>query len=210
MNFCARWVGAMTLAVPLCALADDNDAGWRSVRHDSALDVYTRSVAGSDFDEVRVVGTICASLGALTAYVQDVSHIVDWIPDTEDARLLTQPSERERIYYLRTNMPWPVKDRDMIYRLVATPDPSATATTIEMTGLPDYLPAAADAVRMTSMHGLWRIEQQGAKRTHVVLQMRVEPGGSVPIWLGRRRIVALPTGMIENLERRFASACALH
>jgi len=119
-------VGAALVAA-FAALEIGADAGidWKSARHDAALDVWTRPVAGSQYDEVRVAGNICASLDALTAYVQDVAHFADWIPDTAEAKLLAQPSAAERLYYIRTDMPWPVKDRDMVYRLVAAQDAHA-------------------------------------------------------------------------------------
>jgi hypothetical protein len=198
---------ALLLATGLGVAAAEEGA-WRTIRHDDALEVSTRPVAGSQFDEVRVVGNVCASLEALTGYVQDVQHFPDWIPDTAQAEQLAQPNARERIYYVRTDMPWPVKDRDMIYRVVVTPGAVANAAAIEMQGLPDYLPKKEDAIRMTSLHGAWQIEQRAAGLTHVALEMRVEPGGSVPTWLARRRIVALPTGMVENLQREFADGCA--
>jgi len=192
------------LASVVCVAGPIHD-DWKLVRQDDALEVWTRHVPNSQFDAVRVGGNICTSLDVLTRYVQDVDRFVEWIPDTAEAHMLAQPSAFERIYYIRTAMPWPVKDRDMIYRLVS--EPEAHPRTIEIDGIPDYLPVRADAVRMASVEGAWHIEPRSAQLTHVTVEMRIEPGGNVPTWFARRRIVALPTGMIQNLERKFSETC---
>src|SRR5262249_60411355 len=103
--------------------AGANAAGaWKVVGESNGVKVSTRDVDKSSYPEVRASATVCASLATLVDYIEDAAGFDRWIPDTVEARLLDKPSAREQIFYIRTGMPWPVKSRDMIYRLT---EPSA-------------------------------------------------------------------------------------
>ena len=75
-----------------------------------------------------------------------------------------------------------------------------------MEGLPRYLPDSKSAVRMDSVSGRWDFHER-AGRTLISLQLHIEPGGSIPVWLARQRVVGMPRAMLRNLARQFASAC---
>jgi hypothetical protein len=209
------WICAVACVVMLginAALADaaaaGGDAPWRVVGQSNGVTVSTRSVDGSTYPEVRASGTVCAPLATLVDYIEDAAGFDRWIPDTVEARVLDKPSAREQIFYIRTGMPWPVKSRDMIYRLTA---PKAVvgghAMSVSIEGLPNYLPPDPDAVRMTSVRGRWNFVED-AGRTRIDLDMHFEPGGSIPVWLANRRIVATPSKMLANLKDHFADGCA--
>jgi hypothetical protein len=205
---------ACVAAAPAAAMVDApaSDAGWQLKSHDDSagtdgVDVYVRPVAGSAYDEARVVASVCAPIDALAVVLTDVSRFDEWVPDTEAARQLAAPAPFERIYYVRTGMPWPIKDRDMIYRVASSADPkTAKALTVTLEGLPDYLPPYDGVVRMMGVHGRWRLARVG-DRTHIELEMNIEPGGGVPAWLARRRIIGTPTRMVQNIGRLFAASC---
>jgi len=181
--------------------------GWTELEKTNGIAVYTRPYEGSTYPEVRASGSVCATLPQLVAFVEDVAAFEQWIPDTAEARLLERPTPLTQIYYIRTSMPWPVKDRDMIYRLSETADSSLTDTlSVGIKGLPDYLPDDSSAVRMQGVTGRWSFEQADG-RTRIDLDMHIEPGGGVPAWLARQRIVGTPTKMLSNLKRHFESAC---
>jgi hypothetical protein len=206
-------VGLATHIDPALATSVTDNAGWEFSSHRDGLgthgvDVYVRPVANSSYDEARAIASVCAPIDELKTLVTNVSRFEDWIPDTEHASLLAAPSPYERIYYIRTGLPWPIKDRDMIYRVVSSANPNtADDITVTLEGVPDYLPPVDGAVRMISAHGRWHFERVGM-RTRIALELRIEPGGGVPAWLARRRIVGTPAKMLLNIGRLFASSCA--
>ena len=208
--------GLLLLGNSAASQPDTNSSSdWRFTSHRDGegidgVDVYVRPVPGSAYDEARAVGSVCASIDALTSLVTDVSRFEEWIPDTERVEQLAAPSAYERIYYIRTGMPWPIKDRDMVYRVVSSANPlTADAVTVTLQGLPDYAPPTDGVVRMRSVQGEWHFAHVAAG-TRISLQMRIEPGGGVPAWLARRRIVGMPAKMLLNIGRLFASSCPVH
>ena len=209
----ARASCAITL-LALVTLADDvyaaAAANWQRVSTTDGISVATRTVDGSAFAEVRASATVCATIPQLVEFVEDVGAFDTWIPDTQSARLLARPSPHQQIYYIRTSMPWPVKHRDMIYELTEltelTGAPAGAVASVLMVGLPQYLPPEAGVVRMTAVTGRWDFSE-AAGTTQISLQMHIEPGGNVPVWLANRRIVGTPSKMLLNLKHRFDSAC---
>ncbi len=198
-----------SIGVTFAAAAPATNAaeGWTELDKSNGIAVYTRPFRGSTFPEVRASGDVCATLPQLVAFVEDVAAFEQWIPDTAEARLLERPTPRTQIYYIRTSMPWPVKDRDMIYRLSETADsPVIAKISVGIEGMPDYLPVDPRAVRMRGVSGRWSFVQAGG-RTQINLDMHIEPGGGVPNWLARQRIVGTPTKMLTNLKKRFETGC---
>lgn len=180
---------------------------WKSFGESDGVQVYTRPFPGSAYAEVRASGTVCATLPELVAFVEDVARFDTWIPDTDEARLLARPSRSDQLYYIRTSMPWPVKHRDMIYRLTESHGARVDSDiSVTINGVPDYLPPYPGVVRMTGVTGRWNFHQADGE-TRIDLVMHIEPGGKVPQWLANRRIVGTPTKMIENLRHQFGSSC---
>jgi hypothetical protein len=210
------WLFAIaSSALSNAATPPAGNAGWTELDQAHGIAVYTRPYEGSTYPEVRASGTVCATLPQLVAFVEDVAAFEQWIPDTAEARLVDRPTPRAQIYYIRTSMPWPVRDRDMIFRLSETtvfdqgwPNDSSltTAISVAIEGLPDYLPADARATRMKGVSGRWTFNQTG-DRTRIDLDMHIEPGGGVPAWLARQRIVGTPTKMLANLKEHFETLC---
>jgi len=216
----AIWAPAVWMCCAIClpvhshaATPSFDSIGWTELDKVHDIAVYTRPYEGSTYPEVRASGTVCATLPQLVAFVEDVAAFEQWIPDTAEARLLDRPTPRTQIYYIRTSMPWPVKDRDMIYRLSETtafrhgwPTDSSPAISVAIEGLPEYLPVDTHAMRMKGVSGRWTFDQTG-DRTRIDLDMHIEPGGGVPAWLARQRIVGTPTRMLANLKEHFETLC---
>jgi len=202
------WVLCSIVSPALASAAPPADnVGWTELDQAHGIAVFTRPYEGSSYPEVRASGTVCATLPQLVAFVEDVSAFEQWIPDTAEARLIERPTPRTQIYYIRTSLPWPVKDRDMIYRLSEVAGASSTTPiSVAIEGLPDYLPVDAHATRMKGVSGRWTFDQSG-DQTRIDLDMHIEPGGGVPAWLARQRIVGAPTRMLTNLKEHFETLC---
>jgi len=207
----ANWVIVLLAFATLPAgVSAATAANWQPVGQTDGISVATRTVEGSAFAEVRASATVCATIPQLVEFVEDVGAFDTWIPDTEHARLLARPSPHQQIYYIRTSMPWPAKHRDMIYELTELTELTRASTgaqaSVLMQGLPEYLPPESGVVRMQAVSGRWDFSEV-AGTTQISLQMHIEPGGYVPVWLANRRIVGTPSKMLLNLKRRFETAC---
>jgi len=117
---------------------------------------------------------------------------------TRSARLLEHSGETA-IYYVRSTTPWPLKDRDMVYRIERTPAPEGMR--LSLTGLPEYTPPDASATRIRSASGEWRLTPSPAG-IDVSYELYVDPGG-VPRFLANQRLAAAVGQTLANLAARF-------
>lgn len=198
---------SLVAATPLVAQTQVDVDGWRLESRDHGVELYVQASDRSPFPAVRAIGDVCAPIATLSDYLLDHTHFAEWVPDAEHARLLQSPSVEERIFQLQLRMPWPLQDRDMVYRITRLgADATGDGVTVAMVGLPDYAPPAKNVVRIPSVEGEWHFAERGA-RTRIDLRMQVDPGGKVKPWLANRRIAALVTGMLTNLARTYADGC---
>jgi hypothetical protein len=101
-------------------------------------------------------------------------------------------------------MPWPVKDRDDLpaVRNLTRRLRRRFRLASRVTGI-----SASHSRRPHDrVAGRWTFVEGGG-RTRIDLDMHIEPGGGVPAWLARQKIVGTPTKMLSNLKRHFEAAC---
>ncbi len=190
------WCCLLTAAGTTSATGED---GWDDDRSVAGVALESRPTA-SGFDEVRGRVTVCTDVAALQQFVGDPQRFDEWIPFTEEARALAKEGDGER-YYLRTATPWPMRSRDLIYRVDPRPAAADGTLRIDLVGEPDALPPQPGSVRMDGASGAWTL-QPGAAGVDVALQMTVDPG-RVPALFANRRLAATVGQMLANLRDRF-------
>lgn len=194
----SKWTllaGTLILTAP--ALAD----GWATVRSFDGVAVEARGTA-SAFREHRGETAVCTSLTELAGFVGDTSRFREWIPYTKSARLLDE-SEAGYVYYVRSATPWPMKDRDMVYRITRH-ELQENGLQLIVTGLPDYRPHEQGAERIRTAEGEWLL-LPGAENIRVSYRLYVDPG-SAPAYLANRRLAAVVGQTLGNLARQFPCA----
>jgi hypothetical protein len=177
--------------------ADD----WSPVRKVDGITVEARSTA-SGFDEHRGSARVCTQLPELETLVADTDRFSEWLPYTRDAQLL-EASETQFIYYVRSSTPWPMKDRDMVYRVTRQPD-SDEGLSLQLVGLPDYEPAHEGATRIREASGQWRFTQT-EDGLMVTYQLFVDPG-PVPAFMANGRLASAVGKTLANLANRYPCA----
>ncbi|MGE0623722.1 MAG: hypothetical protein AB7I04_04630 [Pseudomonadales bacterium] len=170
---------------------------WQPVREFSGVPVEARPT-DSGFDVHRARVQVCTDLGTLEDYVVDPTRFVDWVAYTRSARLL-EHTEQSAVYYVRSTTPWPLRDRDMIYRIERTP--TADGLTLSLVGLPEYTPPEDNATRIRSAEGEWRLVPSQAG-IDVSYELYVDPG-RVPRYLANQRLAAAVGETLANLAARF-------
>jgi hypothetical protein len=175
-----------------------SDGEWTPVRNVGGVTVEARPTA-SGFDEHRGTADVCTDLSALEALVADTERFPEWLPYTRQAEL-RETTDRQVIYYVRTTTPWPLKDRDMVYRITRQSD-SETTVHLNVVGLPDYEPKHRGATRIREASGHWEFVDTGAGLT-VSYQLFVDPG-PVPAIAANGRLASAVGETLANLADRF-------
>ncbi len=178
---------------------------WELRKEENGIRVYTREMANSGFQAFRGETEIEASFQAVIGALLDVSGYKEWMPDTKEVEILEEKSETEIIYYVATSVPWPVSDRDGVYRLQLEYDPDGPSASIVVKALPDYLENKKGYVRVQKSDTYYQIKSLAPNRVHVDYKVSAEPGGSVPSWLVKMKVVSIPFESMEALAGRAKS-----
>ena len=174
---------------------------WSLKKDQDGIQVYTRSVEGSAIDEFKAVITLDnAQLIDVLNAVTNVSGFVNLFPSCTESKVLEQQDRYNTVHYIRTDVPFPVTDRDGVYEQRTKLDPGGASATVTIRALPDRLPENKKLVRITQASGTWTLTQVG-NNVNVVYQFHAEPGGSVPVWLTNSFIVDDPFGTMQNLRK---------
>jgi hypothetical protein len=186
-----------TLALGEAAVADSD---WVTRVDADGLKVETRDIDGSDYKAFRASIVVAATPEQVLARLEDVASYPDWFPDTVEARRIPT-DDGVRSNYVRTDAPWPVKDRDAIYTQHIERDESGI--TIRVGVDPDLVPEVEDAVRVRRAAGRWQLLVVDGG-TAVRWQFHLEPGGRVPGSLANARVVDTPRRALLALRDYFA------
>ncbi|MBN8826604.1 MULTISPECIES: START domain-containing protein [unclassified Spirosoma] len=159
--------------------ADD----WHLEKDKDGIRVYSRHLTGSRLKELRVQCTFQGTLSALVAMLSDVENYPKLMYKTKTVRLLRRVSETDLYYYIETELPWPVDNRDMNVHLTFSQDPLTHTLQIRIIKAPDEVPPQPHVVRVTEWSAIWQVHPEPNQLLLIEYQCRVDPGGSLPAWL---------------------------
>ena len=179
------------------------EASWRLDREQDGIVVYTRPVEGSGIREFKGSARVSASVDSIRALLRDADHFKDWFPNTIESRLLDRDGNVAYQYSV-LDLPWPVSDRDNVFRSETETDSATGRISIRVTAAPDYHPEQPERVRVRRALGSWLLEPVSPVETQVTFTMHLEPGGGVPEWLINTQVVETPFDALTNLRTAVA------
>jgi len=204
------FTAALTLTMATSLFA----AEWelKKTDDDLGIKVYTRAVEGSPFKEFKGVTNLKSTLNGVVALVRDTENMPNWMFNMLSIKVLKEVNEKESYSY-SVNKTGPfMDDRDSVVHSVLSQDPTTKVVSMTLEGKPDYIPPSDDAVRVSSVNGLWQFTPNGNGTVEVVYQLHADPAGSLPQGLINNFIMKSPleslTGMHEQIgnyqDKKFA------
>ena len=166
------------------------------------LKVYTCSLAESKVKVLKAEFIIeDTSFKDLLEFLKDISNCVNWQYNTREAKAL-QNRDGAIIYRTVIEAPWPVSNREMILELSSAFDSVKQELTIISRSIDYEYPQSDDLVRVPFALGKWQVvSMQGSLK--VIYTLRIDPGGSVPIWLINLTMSEGPYNSFSNLKEEF-------
>jgi hypothetical protein len=122
--------------------------------------------------------------------------------DCAEARLVASESEAVSYIYHRTNVPWPLSDRDVVLRSEVEIVEPGRLVFVRFRSESARVPLVDGVVRLATLAGFYRLEAMAPAHTSVEYRVDVEPGGNIPAWVGHRATRTLPLTTILGLRRQ--------
>jgi hypothetical protein len=178
-----------TLLAGIC-IADSYN--WKFRKYENGIAVYTRTLATSPIEEVKLVDTVKSSLSAIVALMNDSKNYSAWIYHCESAKTLKVISAYEEYKYELINVPWPFSNRDIVTDFKVSQDPVTKVVTMISSAAPDYLPATDGVVRIRDFYSIYKLTPLSNGTVRVEYELDVNPTGKIPAWLINANVVTGP------------------
>lgn len=185
----------------LLSINANANSDWKLRRDESGVKIYTRSVAGSPFEEFRGEVTIPrTTLTGVLDVLTDVKNYPRNFPNCGSAQVLVQKNKYSDIHYLTIKAPWPVTDRDAIYEATTSLSQDGKYARIQLTPRGDFKAEDKKYIRVFNGSGFWELEEIAPNTVRVVYQFHADPAGEIPAWIANSVIVINPLRTLESLR----------
>lgn len=177
------------------------DQVWESKKDKDGIRVEVRKVSGSSILEYKGTVVVKADPESVVRLFEDDKQMPKWFYQCAEARLIEVKPPREKVFYFVFSMPWPVRDRDLVFRSLRSEDPDTGAVEYRTSALPGFYPQQTDKIRMPYLKGLWRFTPLPDGRTEIHYQQHSEIGGMIPGWLVNKLAVNIPFNSLSGFRK---------
>lgn len=191
----------LTLILLISSAAIQAENKWTSTTTKEGIDVYSRKSVNSSINSLRAEGVIHAKVGQIVAILRDVNSATDWVPNLVQRRYVEHISDREAILYDVSEMPWPVKDRDLVvhHKLSISADNKFLILNFKSVKH-NSKKEGKDRVRAQIHFGKIEFFPKG-NQTFVRLEMLVDPMGKIPKWVVNFLQVKMPSEFLIAMNK---------
>lgn len=199
------WAGPLLVILAVFGLLFPVQAAapgdWQLQTDKDGIQVYMRAQAGSRFQEVKVACEMPGTLEQFVALYSDVANYRNVIRNTRTAYRLRSVSETEFFYYMESQLPALVANRDLVMRLQFAYSPAAHCLQIHTTSVDGLVPVQPGIVRVPCWKGDWQVWALSETRLKIAYCFQVDPGGALPAWLVNRLAPVAPYQSFLQLRR---------
>jgi hypothetical protein len=167
---------AVSIVATGAAAADDE---WTLVRSSHGIDTYVNVRTVDGFKEFRGVMIMPATFEEARDVITDIPGNVHWLPSCRRAKLVRRISETELLVYIVSRAPWPVKDRDCVWKRHYLVD-SDDHFLLLFTATDEAYEGEAGLVRILNARGVWEVRRLENDTAEVSFQYLGDGGGTVP------------------------------
>jgi hypothetical protein len=174
---------------------------WELRKDKDNIRIYSRSVTGCKFNELKAVFDLQGTLGQLRSVLSDVNNYKDWVYSTEFTKLIENRNDTEIVYYSRIAAPWPVSNRDFYSDTHIRMDPDNLQMHISSRNIENE-PLSNHLVRIPFLRAEWAIRALSPNIVHVEYTLAWNPGGSIAGWVANLFSTTGPYQSFSELKRK--------
>ncbi len=177
---------------------------WEMVSQQKGIDVYRKTFPDSNVKGVGGEGVVNASISKILWVLMDHEHKTQWIDRFARGHTIEVLSPLTEIQYAAFNMPFPVQDRDFVYRYEFSVSPERDSVIVAVQSVEHASAPAADSigVRGEIVKGRYILYPEGPDSTRMIAEYLADPKGSVPSWVVNLVQKNWPLKTLENLRRQ--------
>lgn len=170
---------ALVLLVPgLCGAGEQ----WQQIDDDAGIRVFKKDMPGSGIVAFKGNGIVDASMEQIYWVICDAEHEREWVEMLVDNVIVEETSPFDRVQYQNFDLPWPLADRDFVYRAISITD-SEGRVRVELNSVEHPEAPKTKGVRAQIMKSSILLTPRSDGRTDVEVSIFSDPKGILPDWL---------------------------
>lgn len=172
---------------------------WEMVKETSEMQVYVRKAEDSKLKEVKINSSISCPMSELVMALEDVESHKDWVKSTIDSKYVEKTDAANFYYYISTDMPYPVKDRDVVIKYNRSQDPNSKVVTNSYKGVADKMEPQKKFIRIPFFEAGYTLVPSAGGKIDLEYLFKVDVGGTMPTWIVNMALTKGPVDTIESL-----------
>lgn len=173
---------------------------WTLKKDKDEIQIYTKTTDSSKIKAYKAMMTVKSSLDKVKNVIIDGNQLYTWNYKAIDSKLLQKKSENEYLIWMALDLPWPIRNRDVVIYLQIKRITSEILL-ITVSSAPNAYEELDEYLRITEFEGYWLLEEKGEEVT-ITHQMHGDPGGNVPSWFVNTTITRAPYYNFSALRER--------
>jgi hypothetical protein len=180
-----------------------SDSAWKVKKNKNGILIETRKADGYAVEEFKATATLDMPFDKAVEILRDVQNYRLWMYKLVTAKTINESSPHSKIIYMKIDLPWPAKDRDMYLQTTEKIDRQNGVFEINNIGLGGY--PETECIRMTKVTITWILTGDGTDKhkTHVLYSSKGDPAGKLPAWICNLGNVDGPFENLSNLKYKY-------
>tara|TARA_B110000858_G_scaffold194805_1_gene249945 strand:+ start:3413 stop:4087 length:675 start_codon:yes stop_codon:yes gene_type:complete len=177
--------------------------GWELRRDKDGIQVHTRSVEGSSFDAVRTTTRMTdVRLSSLVALIEDAPACAEWADSCAESYLVERLSDTESLVYTHNDMPFPVKDRDVLAQVKWTQHFMTLEVEMNSFATVGKMDVVRGRLRLTEAMASWNFAPQSDGSVLISNQAHINQGSALPGWVTNMLLVDAPFETMKSFVKK--------
>ena len=180
---------------------------WKLRKDDNNIKIFTRGLPNENFNEYKAKTEINSPIEAVVKELLTAPSYFENCP-SGISYYVKKLNTNQHVFYAHQDLPWPVKDRDLI-TLLTVEKLSETKYNLKLESLPNALPVKGKTIRIKKLMGYWFLKEKN-KKTQITQQLFVDPEGSLPTFIVNKLLIKGPYKTFSELREIFQNKTTSH
>jgi hypothetical protein len=194
---------SLLLSALLCssALAENS---WKVIDHTSeGYEIATREEPNRNLPSLRARGVLKGDIVHLLAILLDAKRSTEWAEGANVVKILKRTGPLTALIYTRSELVWPVTDRDVLmYGELEVIKPGEEYTLV-MRVSEKGMPPQDGVIRITDAYAHFHLKKRPDGKVWIEYVVNADPAGSLPTWLVKWASRKVPRETLNNLQKQF-------
>ncbi len=183
-------------------LANNGSGEWEKVIDNNEIKVFTRITDDSPIKEIRITASINSDIATFVEALTDVDNYMDWVYKCSAAYKLETVNANEFYYYSKSDLPFPVSDRDLVVHSKQWTDYDTGIIYSVSSGAASFIPNKKGVVRIPAFESTWKIIPVSPGQIEIEYHAATDPGGSIPAWIVNLGVSTGPYKTLQALKKK--------